>query len=418
VLGATGISAGAELSEIPGLLSPDADGLWALDPEALDVPGVRSATVEFDRRGVERVMVTSRSRGDCQQLLAWLEQSNGQPAASGCAERRWNEPGYNVRYAERPEFAMCTATFMVGEPLRTPLPDPIPAVDRTRGLGPVQLGARFDSFGGLVPLERFQVAEEEPVDEGEERISSWRMTESPGHTDRWWSLADDLGGAELYGVELRFWSDALEEMTVRATEEGCDLIRAELIERFGEGESGGTPANRTWQGCDVVLDYRYSPALLACRATIRSQESEWRRAEARVVRRDADIAANRAAVEALVEPGKDGWAVLKPAAVAWVQESETFVDDAPHREPVFVAGEPQGFRLVGVAPDSLEHALGLRDGDHVVRLNTKAAEAFKAKKDLRNLRIAVRRGGVDQLIQVRMPPGFHDAVLALRGAWP
>lgn len=78
--------------------------------------------------------------------------------------------------------------------------------------------------------------------------------------------------------------------------------------------------------------------------------------------------------------------------------------------PSFEKGRANGFKVLGIRPNSLYHKVGLRSGDVVVRINglpiasaDQALAAYDKLRGAKTLRLEIRRQGRPRHLTYRIP---------------
>ena len=384
----------AQPATIPGLRPGGAPGEFELDPETFvwAGPKIRDGRLRFQARGLRRASLNVQGRAGCDRLIEAITSPHGEPQEVLCAERIWQTPNFGIRYVERPNQAACSVLLLVDGAFPPREADPA-AVD-AEGVLDLPLGAPIADFPDI-------------PDTGDRLQAHLHSVDS-----------EVFAGLSTYGSTWSFFDGHLEEVTVRATEDDCHALRAGLVARYGAGVEATTPADLNWVGCKVALEYRFSPALLACRATARSVPHYFGRVAWQAGAEQRGVKAGRAAIREHLTRDGDRFAV-SASLIAWL-EADPARTAVPYtrRRVEASSGVPEGVRLMGVSPDGLLYAVGFRDRDLLQSVNGAPFSDYAPEEGENALTIGYRRSGEDRSVILSFEEGVLPELRRLWGQFP
>jgi hypothetical protein len=387
-------AADAQPSTIAGLRAGGVQGEYEVDPETFEWsgPAVRDGRLRFQQRGLRRATLNVQGRHGCDRLIEALSNLHGEPQEARCAERIWQTPLLGIRYVERPHQAACSVLMLVDGAF-PPLEEHAGALD-TSGVLDVNLGGPLSDFPEFEPTQKRR-----------------QTFEGPFRTEV-------LSGVATYAPTWTFFDGHLEEVTVRANEADCTSLRSALVTRYGPGLEAASPDDLNWVGCEVALEYRYSPALVACRVTGRSLPHFFQRVALETVKEATGLPEDRAALREHVRREGDQY-TLGTGLVDWLS-ADPARQVAPSSRKVLAESSEQagGVRLATVVQGGLVHRLGFQERDLLLTINGVPAAEHVPESGVNEWTVAYRRAGEDRAVVLVFEEGVLDEVVDLWGTFP
>jgi hypothetical protein len=383
----------AQPSTIDGLRPGAVAGEYEVDPESFEWagPAVRDGRLRFQQRGLRRASLNVQGRHGCDRLVESISDLHGDPQETRCAERIWQTPLLGIRYVERPHQAACSVLMLVGGAF-PPLDGDAAALDA--GVLDVVLGAPQSDFPELASAQGRRQTFSRPVG------------------------TELLAGVSTYGPTWTFFDEHLEEVTVRANEADCGSLRAALVASYGPGTEAPAPEDLNWVGCEVALEYRYSPSLLACRVTGRSLSHFFDRVAVEAVKETTGLPEDRAALREHIRREGDRY-TLGTGLVDWLRsDPERQVAPSSRKVGAESSEHVGGVRLATVLQGGVVHRLGFQERDLLLTINGLPAADPMPVAGVNEWTIVYRRAGEERRTVLVFEDGVLDAFIKLWGVFP